>query len=506
MPVAFDNIPGNLRVPFFYAEFKPGGTPYQNNARLLLVGQKRSTGSSTVNEPIMVRDGIEVGLFGAGSMLAQMYRAARKQAPVQEIWALPVADLSGGTAATGKLTLANNTLDQAQPLSIYIGSERVRIPVLTSDTRATIASALVAEINANDMLPVTAAVNGTNNYEVDLTARHKGTLGNGILLDLGAIEVDGPAAATLVTVTAMASGAGDPDLQTALGNLGEDEFDWIAAPYADATNLGRATDLLNDTNGRWSWARQIYGHYITVHTGTVGALSTLGDGLNDQHLSIFPCRKFLSFPWEVAAAVGARVARHCQTAPELSRPLHSLALVGIKGPRLRADRLTLADRQTLYFDGISGYHVRRDGTVAIDRILTTYRTNAWGDADATYLDIETMGQSMFGIRYLRQKVTTAHGRQALADSNPGRLPHVATAADVRNTLVHGYEDLVRLGVFENPAVFARDVIVERDDTDANRLNASLPLDHVNQLRIFAAQAVNYMQRREPRDALDSVAA
>jgi len=39
MPVLFDNIPGNVRVPFFYAEFRPGGTPYQSNARLLLFGQ-----------------------------------------------------------------------------------------------------------------------------------------------------------------------------------------------------------------------------------------------------------------------------------------------------------------------------------------------------------------------------------------------------------------------------------------------------------------------------------
>ncbi len=137
----------------------------------------------------------------------------------------------------------------------------------------------------------------------------------------------------------------------------------------------------------------------------------------------------------------------------------------------------------------------------LDRLLTGYRVNAWGDADATYLDVETMAQSMFGIRYIRAAVTNAHGRQALADTNPARLPHVCTPVDIRNTMIHAYADLVALGVFENLPAFARDLVVERDALDANRINANLPLDHVNQLRIVAAAAVNYMQRTAPRDAL-----
>ena len=53
----FNNIPGNVRVPFFYAEFQSGGTPYSQNARLLLIGQKLASGSATANQPVLVRDG-----------------------------------------------------------------------------------------------------------------------------------------------------------------------------------------------------------------------------------------------------------------------------------------------------------------------------------------------------------------------------------------------------------------------------------------------------------------
>lgn len=498
MAVLFNNIPGNIRVPLFYAEFQPGGTPYQSQARLLLVGQKLAAGSAAANEPVMVRDGSEDALFGVGSMLAAMHRIARRNAPLQEIWALPVADLGGGVAATGTITITGAPFAQAGVLTLYIAGERVRVGVQTTDTNASVATAVAAAINAMTDLPVTAAVDGVTTNEVDVTARHKGTLGNAIMIEAGVLTEDGKSPAT-ATIVAMANGSGDPDLATAFGNLGDDEYDWIASAYADTTNLGRASDLLNDISGRWSYIKQIYGHYICPHVGTVGALSTLGNARNDQHVSIFPCRRFLTPPWEVAAALGAVAALHLQDAPELSRPLQSLELLGVKGPRAIADRLTKTDRQTLYYDGISGYYVSRDGRVRIDRVVTTYQSNAWGDADWTYLDIETMAQSMYGIRYIRTEVTSRHGRQALASSNPGLLPHIATPTDIRNTVVHAYQKLVTAeGVFENLPAFAQSLVVERDETDANRINVGMKLDHVNQLRIIAAAAVNYMQLDQQR--------
>jgi len=493
MGVIFNNIPGNIRVPLFYAEFQPGGTPYQSQARLLLVGQKLAAGTATADAPILVRDGQENALFGVGSMLAQMVRMARRNAPLQEIWALPVADLGGGTQATGSFTISGAPAATAGVLTVAIAGERVRVGVLTSDSNNTIASNLAAAINALPHLPVTAAVDGSNPAKVNVTARHKGTLGNAIELAAASLTEDGPNPVA-VAVAAMASGSGDPDLATAFAALGDDEYDWIASPYSDTTNLGRASDLLNDVSGRWSYAKQIYGHYLTVHTGTVAALSTLGNSRNDQHVSIFPCRRFQTPPWEVAAALGAVAAVHLQDAPELSRPLQSLELQGVKGPRLEADRLTKADRQTLYFDGISGYYVGRDGRVRIDRIVTTYQANAWGDADWTYLDVETMAQAMYGIRYIRAAVTSVHGRQALASTNPGGLPHIATPTDIRNTVIHAYTKLVvEEGVFENIDAFRASLVVERSASDPNRIDVGMKLDHVNQLRIVAAAAVNYMQ-------------
>lgn len=497
MAVAFNEIPGNLRVPLFYAEVNSGGAPYQSNARLLLVGQMLDGGVATAEEPVIVQDNADY-LFGVGSMLSDMASAARANAPFQEIWALPLADADASTAATGKITCADPS-GAAGTLTLYIAGVRIRVRVMTTDDDEDLAASLAAAINAVPSLPVTAEVNGVNAEEVDLTARHTGTLGNDIRIDFVLEGDESTLAADLLTVTPMANGAGDPDITAALANLGAEEFDWYGSAYADTTNLNAIKDYLNDTSGRWSPIQQLYGHYITFKANTLGNLSTLGLGRNDQHATILGAYRSPTPPWIWAAAAAARAAAHLQDAPELSRPLQTLPLLGIRAPKI-ADRFDIAERNTLLYDGISTYHVRRDGTVAIDRLITTYQSNAWGSPDATWLDVNTMAQTMFLIRYLKAKVTSTYGRVALADENPFGLQGIATPDDISDTVSHAYRELVADGVVENADLFDDELIVERDISDANRVNVYLPYDVVNQLRIFAVNATTFLQLRSPAAA------
>ncbi len=494
MPVAFNNIPGNIRVPLFYAEFNPGGTPYQAIQRLLLVGQMLSTGTALPNIPVLMRDGQEDGFFGRNSMLAMMYKYARENAPFQEIWCLPLEDDDAGVAAEGTIVIDGAPVADTGALTVYIAGLRVRIAVRTTHTDANIAANLVAEINATPGMPVIAEVDGTDAFQVNLVARHAGAQGNFIYIDTDLLGDESNLATTLATITPMSGGAADPEMGPAFDNLGNDEYDWIAGPYSDATNIGHVDDLLNDESGRWSPMQQLYGHYLTAKDANLAGLSSFGNARNNQHISVMGYYKSPTPPWLWAAALGGQTAKHLQDAPELSRPLQTLDLRWVIAPKL-PDRFNIQERQVLYYDGIGSYHVERDGTVSIDRLVTTYQFNEWGSPDATWLDVETLAQSMYGIRYLKQKVTNNHARQSLADENPYGLQGMTTAEEVRNTVLHGYAELIRLGVFENLDLFDRDLIVERNFVDANRLDMFLPLDHVNQLRIAAVNATSYLQRR-----------
>lgn len=462
-------------------------------------------GTAELNKPLLMQDGKSDGLLGLGSMLAEMYKVARKNAPAQEIWAMAVEDSLAGVAATGTITVVGDAVTQARTLTLYVQGERVRIAVRSSDTNAQIAANLAAEINATPGLQVTAAVNGGTAEQVDLTARHVGALGNTLKINTDLVGDESAVAATKLAIVQLSGGSGDPDLTTPLDGLGDADYDWIAAPYSDATNLGAVSDLLNDVSGRWSPIQQLYGHYITAKDDTLPNLSTLGNGRNNPHETIMGYYNSPTPPWIWAAAIGGVTAAHLQTAPELSRPLQTLDLLGVVAPKL-VDQFNIQERQVALYDGISCYHVERDNTVSIDRLITTYQWNEWGSPDATWFDVNTIAQSVYGIRYIKQKITNTHGRQALADSNPAGLQGIATPADVRSTFVHAYAELVGLGVFENLDLFERDLIVERSIDDANRLDCYLPLDHVNQLRIIAVNATSFLQRSSSVEELVSLAA
>ena len=395
------------------------------------------------------------------------------------------------TAYTGAAMLVRN----ASTLSVWIGEVQVQSVVYTTDTSQTLATRLAAAINAKVGCPVTAAIAGATPSKVDLTARHKGTAGNTIWLDTDYYGTEGPVSAALLTFVQMSGGSGDPDFTSALADLSDEPFDWIVGPYTDGTNFAAIETFLNPVSGRWSPYQQIYGHYLGVSFDTVSNLMTQGSLWNSPCTSIFGVYRSASPSWCWAGALGGRMAAHLSQAPELSRPLQTLDLIGILPPKLPENRPNITERNSLYHSGIGCYHVTgRTRIASIDRVPTNYRTNEWGVADASWLDVETRGQAMWSIRGLKAAVTGQYGRAALMDDNPDGLEGVATERELKAVCIHEYKRQNRLGVVENPDVFANSLIVQRSEQDPNRVDFWLPSDVVNQLRIAAVNYTMFLQR------------
>jgi phage tail sheath gpL-like len=491
MVVAFNAIPGNNLVPFFYAEINSGGTPYEGQSRLLLLGQETSAGTAPVNVPVgpIQSEAEAISYFGVGSMLVSMFNKARNAAPFQPIWALPLAD-PAGTAATCTITVNTAPLAAGVATFGFLGFQ-VSIQVNAADTTTQIATTIRDNINALN-IPITAT---SSAGVVTVTSRHTGATNNGIeVLLLTGISGLPNILAGRVTITAMAGGAGVPALATGLAALGDEEFDWICGPYSDTTSLNSIRDFLSDVGtGRWSPLKQTYGHYITASYGSLGTLVALGNGRNDRHTSIIGSQTRPNPLWDVAAAVGGITAEHLTDAPELSRPLQTLRVPGILPPRDKSLWFDTTSRQALYVDGIGALKNLADGTVVIDRLVTTEQLNSAGVPDGTFRDIETAGQVMYLTRYFKVAVSNNHSRQALANDNPSGLQSIATPRSVRNTLCHAARELQALGVVESADEFAARVVVERDLNNATRLNAYIPVDVVNQLRVFAANITVFLE-------------
>jgi phage tail sheath gpL-like len=486
--ISFNNIPSNLRVPLFYAEMDNSQAGYfSQSLRTLIIGQKLAAGSAVANVPILVsKTDSAKTQFGIGSMLARMHELYRANDTIGEVWCLPLDDNGAGAVATGTLTITGPATGNGT-INLYIGAQRVQVAVASGDANTAIATAINTAINADTTLPVTSTVlTGV----VTVTARHKGTLGNAIKLQAnyrGLAGGESLPAGVGVTVVAMTGGTTDPVLTTALAAMGDDEYDFIIMPYADATSLDALKTLMNDTTGRWAYNKQIYGHVYTAKAETFANLVTLGTGRNDQHASIAGYETAVpNTPWDYAAAFGARNAVYISVDP--ARPTQTGELIGIL-PAPAGSRFLLTERQSLLNYGIATSYIG-GGAVRIERAITTYQKNAFSQTDPSYLDSETLHTLAYIIRRLRNIITTKYPRHKLGNDGTrfGAGQAIVTPKVIRGEILAEYAQLEEMGICENAKAFAEHLIVERNANDPNRLDVLLPPDLVNQLRVFAVLA------------------
>lgn len=488
MTVPFKQIPDTLRTPLFFAEVdnSRANTAIQAT-RALIIGQITSAGTAVANVPVLSQGAADAKVVGgAGSMLWAMVDAYRANDPFGELWLLPLADDGGGVAATGSIVFTGPTT-AAGVLDLYIAGQKLSLALASGTSASAAATAVAAAINANTDLPVTATPStGT----VNLTAVHKGECGNEIDIRvnyLGAAGGEVTPAGLGVAVTAMANGATNPVLTTALANLADEPYDVIISPFVDSTSIAAITALLNDVAGRWSWSTQIYGHCVIAKRANTGGLATFGATLNDQHLTAIGIYDAPSPNYRWAAAFGAAIAVSVRADP--AQPLHSIAIEGLLAPPM-SSRFTLSQRNTLLYEGISTFTVQSDGSVVTEGIITSYQKNTLGQPDNSYLKAETMFNLMTQLRRLALAVSVKFARVKLATDGTRVLPgsNVVTPAIIKAELIATYAELVDAGLAQNPQEFAAGLIVEKNASNPNRVDVLFPTVLINQLDTFAVLA------------------
>lgn len=485
MSVGFQQIPQDVRVPLFYAEMDNSmANSAGSTLRRLIVGQVNDAATAAeIGSLVLVSSLAQAkAIGGQGSMLAAMYETWRQNDPVGEVWCLPLKNTTGAVAA-GKVTFTG-TATEAGLINLYVGGVRVQAAIASGNAAAAAAAALAAKVNASADLPVTAAASAG---VVTLTAKWTGDSGNDISLvlnRLGRSNGEATPAGLTVVATALAGGTGTPDATAALAALGDAPFEFLCVPWADTTTLDAWKVAMSDLSGRWSWAKQLYGHVFGALRGTLGTLVAAGSARNDQHATVFGFPAGVPQPfWRVAAAAAARQAVFISA--DASRPTQTGALVGID-PAPEGSRFTLTEQMSLLQYGIATL-TYEGGYVRIQRAITTYQKNSGGQPDDSYLDSETMHQSAYIVRRLKGIITSKYGRHKLANDGTqfGDGQPIITPNVIRGELISEYANLERDGHVENAEAFARYLVVERDGNNPGRVNVLYPPDYVNGLRVFA---------------------
>lgn len=499
MAISFNNIPNNIKVPLFYAEVdSSAANTIQDSGASLIIAHPLAESPIERNKLIIIPTADHAKkLAGRGSQLSRMVEAYRNIDNFGELFVIAVDEPTAGSNATGTIQISG-TAEETGILSLYIGNSKIQSRVTVSDTAEAIANGLNNTINANPDLPVTASV---SNSTITLTAKHKGLSGNDIPLCFnyyGTIGGEETPDGLNIVITQMNGGTGTPDLTPVIAAMGDKLLDFIAFPFNDLSSLATFNHEMDDTKGRWSYVRQLYGHVYTAKKGDLSELVEFGDKLNYQHITVAGYEKTIQTSIdELIAMRTARNAIFIRNDP--ARPTQTGLLNGAL-PASDSNQFTLTEQQSLLSHGIATAYVS-SGNLLIQRDITTYQRNSYGIADNSYLDSETLHTLAYVLRKLRSVITSKYPRHKLANDGTrfGAGQAIITPAVAKAEINATYRQLELLGLVENFDLFKKNLIVERNVNDPNRLDVLFPPDLVNQLRVFAVLAQFRLQYPEEKN-------
>ena len=177
---ADDRVPGVARETIYGGgRVSIGSIP----ARLLITGNKLSTGTATANQDItqiLSEDDADL-YYGAGSEISiQAYHALK--IPGVNLYGAPVSEAVGGVAGTCRV-LISGTWSTTGQLTFWLHDRAYSVGVNNDDTAATVATLIQQSFGSNARGPVTPSVTSTSSTgQVTLTTKSLGARGNDYVL------------------------------------------------------------------------------------------------------------------------------------------------------------------------------------------------------------------------------------------------------------------------------------------------------------------------------------
>lgn len=476
MPITISSVPPTTRKPGTYLEINTAGAksglPVTAD-RVLLIGHRRSSGAATEAVPVQVYSADEARTqAGAGSPLSLMAAALFEQSPyLAEVWLCALDEAGGAAAAAGSIDIAVSGL-QAGTLYVYIGRHVVTVGIGADDTDTAIATAVANAIAERSNLPFSGAVDGVDLSKVNLQAKVKGTAGNDWV-----IATEYSTSGLTTTIVQPTGGATDADIDDALGATYATQFDIVVSELNDATSLAALADYADSLMGPME-ARP--GIMLAGATGSLGTVTTLTSGVDSGAVGVAYLRGTRTHPCEIAAAVAAAFAGEADRA----RPLNGVVLKPVLPPDDLADYLSRTEQESCLANGAMPIEVRGSDTTIV-RSISTYMTNANGDADDTLLDLQTL-RVLFYVQYaLGVKFRAALQGVKIADQ--AKTPNTTDVEKLRSLAIAWCLQMeTELGYLENVEALQDRFVFARDALVSGRVNARIPADIVDGLHVFAA--------------------
>lgn len=449
--------------------------------RVALIGQGVTGGVFSLDKRTIF-SAVEAGnVYGFGSPI---HLAAQQLLPANgdglgtiPLTIYPIED--GTTESTGGITPSVGPQTDQETYYVLINgirSEPIVVPAATAigDTIAL----FVAAVNAVVDMPMIAAPDGTT--KVDFTSKWKGASANDLK-----IEIEGVASGITYAIVQPAGGAGNPDVQDALDQLGTvwETLILNCLDIADVTNLAKYA-----TTGEGRWLPIKPKPFMTF-TGNnvvdVAAAVTVPDSRPTDRVNsqlVAPGGKNL--PFVIAARELTRVAQIANDNPPVDYA--SQKADGLI-PGSDIEQWTAVQRDFALKAGSSSIEVI-DGVINLSDTATFYHPS--GDPTPAYryvVDVIKVMNVVFNIRLIFEDPDWA-GAVLIPNGQATKNPRAKTPAMATAAVAKMIDSLALEAILSDPATAKKTIQAGINPGNPKRLDLSLTYQisgNTNQISIDA---------------------
>lgn len=476
-----DMIPASTRVPGTYVGFdysRAGRTLAAGEQYMVILAQRLTAGTQPALTPVDVYSADEAAVrFGRGSQAHRMVTRAIEANSNLQLAVCALDDDKAGVAATA-VVLLDGVASGTGQVRLQVEDITVAIAVSPGDRAVDLMDPLVSAIKARPELPLTAETgqvtppgdtSTTKVKGIVLTARNKGSCGNetGLALTVTAEGVTG-------TFTPMGSGAGDPDIKTALAAIFSAGHTVIVMPYTTGAAMRLLATHLDSVSGP---VEQRGALGVTGWNGTLSAGTTLTGTVNAARITTGWHNGSLCSNGEIAAVYGATIISE----DDPSEPLDNRALTGLDITPQSDWPMRTEEGKALH-NGLTPFRVT-GSRVQMVRAISTYVKNAAGTDDDTLLDITT-------IRTLDAIRLAWRTRMSQRFPNGGKLTD-RRLRQIRSETLDVLYAMARLEWVEDVETYKNQVTVERNLQDRTRADVGIPACVVRGLHILTGTVYLY---------------
>lgn len=516
--ISFEQIPGSWNVPGAYAEVttvNSGANLTAMPLRVLIVGVLAGGSGQAGGVYQNVTPSSAQTIAGSGSLVSRAVAAFATDAPFTQVDMALVASASGaggqqwlvtpsvsggsgsdgdtatttggdaGSTAGGSVPVVVSTASASGQVALVVNGVRVAATVTSGMSAAALGAALAAAWTDDITLGtgVSCAVDASSG-KLTLSATEAGGWTGDIDVRQSTLAEDTvPGVSLQVGVSVV--GAGWPDMTPALLATAHTWYTDIVSCLYDSANLATfGTELTRRFNAMTKLDALGYVGF----RGTYGQALALAATLNNPHLTVLPANAPRWEPAVAAASYAAVASAALNTDP--ARQLRGLSLTALAGLGPDSgDRFDDAMRNVLLGDGMSTFLVGQDGTVTIERAVSTSQMDANGNATAAWRDV-MIHATISRIRYeWNLFIETTYPRAKLADDGSA-LANVATAGVVtpsilKNSWVGQSKLYENQGWIENTSTLSKQARFILHPTDRNRVDCALPVQVIGSLIVVA---------------------